>query len=82
MYVLILLYVLCWMPLRLFQLLHEFDLLANCTEWQFYTFIYGYIVCHWLAMANCFVNPIVYSFMSKSFQVCVLVGWFVESGWG
>ena len=68
----ILMFIICWMPVKIFQLMLEFSLISNCNQNQFYTMVYIYIVCHWLAMANSFINPIVYSFISKSFKVCLL----------
>src|SRR5690625_684603 len=69
MFIIILLYDLCWAPIKLYQFLLYNDFISYCSETQFYTLIALYIGCHWLAMANSFVNPIVYSFMSKSFLV-------------
>lgn len=65
----IVLYCLCWFPLKVLQFLLNFGILSYCTETEFYLMLYGYIACHWFAMANSCVNPFLYSFMSKSFRV-------------
>lgn len=64
-----LLYGLCWAPIKLFQFLLDYGIISYCTEREMYTWIGIYFVCHWTAMSNSFVNPIVYSFMSSSFRV-------------
>ena len=76
MFIIIVLYDICWLPIKLYQYLLNYDLISYCTEAQFYALIYCYIACHWLAMANSFANPIVYSFMSKSFRVSEIIGYF------
>src|SRR5687768_1489442 len=38
------------------------------TPLGYYTFVGSYFACHWLAMANSFVNPIIYCFMSENFR--------------
>ncbi|KAI2801587.1 hypothetical protein BLOT_009401 [Blomia tropicalis] len=63
-----LLYGLCWAPIKLFQFLLDYGIISYCTEREMYTWIGIYFVCHWTAMSNSFVNPIVYSFMSSSFR--------------
>nr|XP_027203178.1 RGS domain-containing serine/threonine-protein kinase A-like [Dermatophagoides pteronyssinus] len=68
MFTVILLYGICWMPIKLYQFLNDYGLIAYCTERELYAMICLYFICHWMAMANSFVNPIIYSFMSKSFR--------------
>lgn len=63
------LFCLCWAPIKVYQLLHEYDLIRYCSERQFLAVIYIYIGAHWLAMANSMLNPLVYSFWSTSFRV-------------
>ncbi|KAH9396858.1 hypothetical protein TYRP_003157 [Tyrophagus putrescentiae] len=62
------LFCLCWAPIKVYQLLHEYDLIRYCSERQFLAVIYIYIGAHWLAMANSMLNPLVYSFWSTSFR--------------
>ena len=69
MFIIVSLYILCWAPIKILVLLIEFQLISNCNADQYHILVYVYIIFHWLAMANSFVNPIVYSFMSKSFRV-------------
>ncbi len=53
----LLLYALCWTPVKLFQLLRHFRVIAFCSQQTFYLTLYSYIACHWLAMANSFGKP-------------------------
>ena len=71
--VVIFLYCLCWLPVKVLQMLNDYQLIAACTETAYYTLLYAYIASHWLAMSNSFVNPIVYSFLSRSFRVSIKV---------
>ena len=72
MFAVVILYGICWTPIKIYQL--ALDYLPklfhiNCSETHFYAMITYYFFAHWLAMSNTFVNPIVYSFMSKNFRV-------------
>uniref|UniRef100_A0A1I8HWB1 G_PROTEIN_RECEP_F1_2 domain-containing protein n=1 Tax=Macrostomum lignano TaxID=282301 RepID=A0A1I8HWB1_9PLAT len=64
--VVVTLFALCWMPL------HVFNVLSDYTELN--TWLPGvtldriFIVSHWTAMANSFVNPMVYGFMNDTFK--------------
>lgn len=69
MMIIIVLYDVCWFPIKMYQFLYECDFITYCSETQFRVVIYTYLACHWVAMANSFVNPIVYSFTSQSFRV-------------
>jgi hypothetical protein len=69
LFVVILLYGVCWAPIKLYQCLLDYGLISFCTSGQLYALVCTYFACHWIAMSNSFVNPIVYSFMSKSFRV-------------
>ncbi len=73
MFIVLLMYCLSWFPVKLFQLLGNYQLISYCSEGQFFTLIYSFIAFHWLAMANSFVNPIIYSYMSISFRVSNVV---------
>ena len=79
MLMVLVLYCVCWLPIKLYQFLLNYAFISHCSETQFKLMIYSYIGCHWLAMANSTVNPIVYSFMSKSFRVGVLCQLFLWS---
>ncbi|UXI18552.1 isoleucine-tRNA ligase [Sarcoptes scabiei] len=68
MFTVILLYGICWMPIKLYQFLLDYGLISYCTENELYAMVSLFFLCHWMAMANSFVNPIIYSFMSKSFR--------------
>ncbi|KAJ6216331.1 hypothetical protein RDWZM_007488 [Blomia tropicalis] len=66
--VVIIAYGVCWAPIKIFQLLIDHGIVWFCSEVGYFQFVYSYIACHWLSMANSCVNPIVYSYMSKSFR--------------
>ncbi len=74
MFTVIILYCACWAPVKFFQMLNEYKFIQYCTQTDFLIVSYTYIVCHWLAMCNCFLNPLVYSFMSSSFRVIIFFG--------
>src|SRR6218665_889546 len=76
MFTVILLYGFCWFPIKVFQVLLDFNLISYCSRTQLHTLVTIYFVCHWTAMANSFVNPIIYSFMSRSFRVSLLPSYF------
>lgn len=67
--IIILLYDICWLPIKLYQYLLDYDIIDFCSETSFYAFIYIYLSCHWLAMASSSMNPIIYSMLSVSFRV-------------
>ena len=71
--VVIIAYGVCWAPIKIFQLLIDHGIVWFCSEVGYFQFVYSYIACHWLSMANSCVNPIVYSYMSKSFRVCQFI---------
>ncbi|KAL4239567.1 hypothetical protein ACF0H5_000379 [Mactra antiquata] len=59
----VVLFVLCWLPL------HTFFLVLNFTEQLDHdSLTLPYFVCHWIAMSNSFVNPIVYGTLNESFR--------------
>lgn len=66
--IIILLYDICWLPIKLYQYLLDYDIIDFCSETSFYAFIYIYLSCHWLAMASSSMNPIIYSMLSVSFR--------------
>uniref|UniRef100_T1J7X3 G-protein coupled receptors family 1 profile domain-containing protein n=1 Tax=Strigamia maritima TaxID=126957 RepID=T1J7X3_STRMM len=66
-------FAICWLPLHIFNLLVHFQ---PHFSWNFghnKLFVVSFYTCHWLAMANSFVNPIIYCFMSDNFWVNGLV---------
>nr|XP_046919353.1 neuropeptide Y receptor type 5-like [Dermatophagoides farinae] len=67
----VILFLICWSPIKILM-----TVITYSPEWLFIHdpssnnfYIASYFVCHWMAMANSFVNPIIYSFMSKSFRI-------------
>ncbi|CAH8579255.1 unnamed protein product [Schistosoma turkestanicum] len=56
----------CWLPSHLFFLLQDFSPLFRNMPENKTRIVYG--ICHWIAMSNSFVNPIIYLVMSKSFR--------------
>ncbi|RWS30812.1 putative G-protein coupled receptor 83-like protein, partial [Leptotrombidium deliense] len=65
------LFAICWLPLQTFLILHWFrvDFIDTSSDQGFTAYMIIFFVCHWLAMANSCVNPIVYCFMSENFRV-------------
>ncbi|TPP57274.1 Neuropeptide FF receptor 2 [Fasciola gigantica] len=57
----------CWLPSYIFFLLQDFSHLDQRVDANTSRVIFG--VCHWIAMSNSFVNPLIYLCMSKSFKV-------------
>ena len=69
---LVVVFALCWFPLNLFNLVLDLDpsLLDHIQTREDERLLIGlYYSCHWLAMASCFANPIIYSFFNESFRV-------------
>ncbi|XP_018654664.1 putative neuropeptide receptor [Schistosoma mansoni] len=56
----------CWLPSHLFFLLQDFSTLFRNMPEHTTRLVYG--MCHWIAMSNSFVNPIIYLIMSRSFR--------------
>ncbi|KER28842.1 hypothetical protein T265_13504 [Opisthorchis viverrini] len=56
----------CWLPSHVYFLLSDFTNLIDQLGPDNSRIAYG--VCHWIAMSNSFVNPIIYLLMSKSFK--------------
>ena len=78
----VILFLICWLPIKILM-----TVITYSPEWLFIddpqsnnVYIASYFICHWMAMANSFVNPIIYSFMSKSFRVSKRVlAWYTLS---
>ncbi|XP_067124300.1 RYamide receptor-like isoform X1 [Centruroides vittatus] len=68
--VVVLLFAACWLPIHVLNLLIYFfkDELSPNTDNEYYGYIAAFFSCHWLSMANSFVNPIIYCFMSDNFR--------------
>ena len=71
MFAIVILYGICWTPIKMYQLAQEYtpSIFDYCSQSGFYKVIIFYFFAHTLAMSNSFVNPVVYSFMSKNFMV-------------
>lgn len=54
MLIVIVMYCICWTPIKLFQLLNYYSLIPYCSEEQYHRWIASYVAANWLAMANCF----------------------------
>ncbi len=63
------LYGICWAPIKLYQFLLDYGVLSYCSQFSLQAIVATYFSCHWLAMANSAVNPIIYSWMSVNFRV-------------
>lgn len=72
----VVLFAICWLPIHLFQLIRVFnqELLKRFIDYDASNVRYLFIVIasHWLSMANSFVNPMIYCFMSDNFRVSAL----------
>lgn len=70
--VLVCVFTLCWLPLHMFTILADFTDLF--THFNVSTISFWYYISHWLAMANCTMNPIIYGYSNKAFRsdVCSL----------
>lgn len=69
MFTVIILFCTSWAPIKVYQLLMEYDFIRFCSKVEYFALVYTYLACHLLAMTNSAANPFVYSFMSKSFRV-------------
>jgi hypothetical protein len=67
----IILFVICWTPVKTKQIIRSYfrNFFYICSMKSYYLVTTITLSFHWLAMAHSFVNPIIYSFMSKSFRV-------------
>lgn len=61
----------CWMPLHILNVILNFRTETSSRADDNIAAIY--ISAHWLAMANSFANPIIYSFTNSIFRVKLLV---------
>ena len=63
----VLTFALCWLPLHLYMLLGNVarQVLVDNPSSTFPLFF----TIHWLAMANSFINPIIYGFLNDGFRV-------------
>ncbi|GIY69693.1 substance-P receptor [Caerostris darwini] len=70
MAIVVVLFVVCWLPIQIFSLLVYFtpEYVLPEQDENFPGFAAAFLCCHWLSMANSFVNPIVYCFMSDNFR--------------
>ena len=61
----------CWLPIQIFTILIYFkpNFLNVDSRFKYYAFVGTYFFCHWISMAHSFMNPIIYSFMSRNFKV-------------
>uniref|UniRef100_A0A914UME1 G-protein coupled receptors family 1 profile domain-containing protein n=1 Tax=Plectus sambesii TaxID=2011161 RepID=A0A914UME1_9BILA len=54
----------CWLPLETYLVLNE--LRPRVNEWYYINLVY--FCCHWLAMSNSCLNPIIYGIYNEKFQ--------------
>ncbi|XP_013787877.2 RYamide receptor-like [Limulus polyphemus] len=66
----VVLFTICWLPIQTFNLLVylDSDFLIVTNEKEYNIFVASFFICHWMSMANSFVNPIIYCFMSDNFR--------------
>lgn len=65
--VLVCAFTLCWLPLHMFTLINDFTQWLDMFNPKTVTLFY--YVSHWLAMANCTINPFIYGYSNKKFRV-------------
>ncbi|XP_076315542.1 QRFP-like peptide receptor isoform X1 [Tachypleus tridentatus] len=77
--VVVLLFAVCWLPIHIFNMLIYFkeNFTVVSSQGEYFAFVASFFCCHWFSMANSFVNPIIYCFMSENFkadlkQICFL----------
>ncbi|XP_076315750.1 QRFP-like peptide receptor [Tachypleus tridentatus] len=77
--VVVLLFAVCWLPIHIFNMLIYFkeDFTVVSSQGEYLAFVVSFFCCHWFSMANSFVNPIIYCFMSENFkadlkQICFI----------
>ncbi|XP_069981112.1 prolactin-releasing peptide receptor-like [Penaeus vannamei] len=62
-------FVLSWFPLQVLQFLIYFAPdITQCRGRECFAYYMSFFTCHWIAMANSFMNPFIYCFMSKNFR--------------
>lgn len=69
LFMVVALYGTCWAPIKLYQFLLDYGVLSYCSQFSLQALVVAYFSCHWLAMFNSAINPIIYSFFSLSFRV-------------
>ncbi len=69
LFTVILLYGVCWAPIKIYQFLLDHSWIGYCSELSLRLLTYSYFACHWVAMASSAINPLIYSFLSLSFRV-------------
>ena len=78
----VVLFGICWLPIHIFILVLDYN--PSLEKEYRRTLTILYIVIHWLAMANSFMNPIIYGFMNDNFRVSrhLTTSGISTSGWG
>ncbi|XP_022242496.1 probable G-protein coupled receptor 83 [Limulus polyphemus] len=68
--VVVLLFAVCWLPIHTFNMLIYFkkSFIIVQSRKEYIIFVSAFFCCHWLSMANSFVNPFIYCFMSENFR--------------
>ena len=68
----VIMFLVCWLPIQLFILIVDFApalLQSIKTQQDEPVYLGVFYACHWMAMANSFINPIIYCFLNESFRV-------------
>lgn len=65
----VILFVLCWLPIHIHTFIVWFYPIEFHEFQHYILFVLSFFICHWLAMAHSFLNPIIYGFMSENFKV-------------
>ncbi|UXI23191.1 hypothetical protein NH340_JMT09134 [Sarcoptes scabiei] len=67
----VILFLITWLPIKIlmFILTYYSNIWFIMDPKDSGLYIAFYLICHWMAMSSSFINPIIYSFMSKSFRI-------------
>ncbi|XP_006811746.1 substance-K receptor-like [Saccoglossus kowalevskii] len=66
--VIVLAFALCWLPLNIFNMVITINQRYLRESVYHDVIITIYLTCFWMAMANSFLNPIIYTFLNETFR--------------
>lgn len=57
-------YALCWLPIHVITILGDIDMSIYDNQYMHVIWLFS----HWLAVSNCFSNPVIYFWMNSGFR--------------